>query len=181
MGGPIELVPTLTPSEMERLFRFGDVCRFADGEKVFETGRPSPGMCVILSGRMVVSMRDGLGQITPVTEQGRGGFLAELAELSGIPTLFDGTALGEVEALVIPAPGLRALMIEEADLGERIMQTLMLRRVHPLKGDAGGVVLIGPPDLGDTLRLQNFFARLSFPCHTLDPPNDRLAADVVER
>ena len=116
-----------------------------------------------------------------MTEQGRGGFLAELAELSGIPALFDGTALGEVEALVIPAAGLRALMIEEADLGERIMQTLMLRRVHLLKGDAGGVVLIGPSDLGDTVRLQNFFARLSFPCHTLDPLNDRLAADVVER
>jgi thioredoxin reductase (NADPH) len=100
--------------------------------------------------------------------------------IESVPTL-TAAALGEVEALVIPAPGLRALMIEEADLGERIMQTSMLRRVHPLEGDAGVVVLIGPPDLGDTVRLQNFFARLSFPCHTLDPLNDRLAADVVER
>jgi thioredoxin reductase (NADPH) len=181
MGRPIELVPTLTAAEIERLSRFGDVCRFADGERVFETGRPSPGMCVILSGRMAVSMRDGLGQFTPLSEQGAGGFLAELSELSGIPALFDGRAIGEVEALVIPAAGLRALMIEEADLGERIMQTLILRRVHLLKGDAGGVVLIGPPALGDTVRLQNFFARISFPCHTLDPASDQLAANAVKR
>jgi len=181
MGGPIELVPTLTSAEIERLFRFGEVCRFAEGEKVFETGQLSRGMCVILSGRIAVSMRDGLGQVTPLHEQGPGGFLAELSELSGIPALFDGMALGEVEALVVPAAGLRALMIEEADLGERIMQTLMLRRVHLLKRDAGGVVLIGPPALGDTVRLQNFFARISFPCHTLDPASDALAASVVER
>jgi thioredoxin reductase (NADPH) len=181
MGGPVELVPTLTSAEIERLFRFGEVCRFADGERVFETGQPSPGMCVILAGRIAVSVHDGLGQITPVHEQGPGGFLAELSELSGIPALFDGTAVGEVEALVIPAPGLRALMIEEADLGERIMQTLFLRRVHLLKRDAGGVVLIGPSALGDTVRLQNFFARISFPCRTLDPARDQLAAAVVER
>ena len=30
MGGSIELVPTLTEAEIERLSRFGDVCRFAD-------------------------------------------------------------------------------------------------------------------------------------------------------
>lgn len=180
-GKPEQLSPTLTPAEIERLRRFGTVNRYAHGTRLFETGKRSPGMFVVLSGEVQVSRHDGLGQITPVKRQGPGGFLAEMAELSGVGALFDGTAVGEVEALVIPSPGLRALLIAEAELGEKIMQTLILRRVYILKAEAGGVALIGSPSSGDTVRLQGFLTRISFPCHVLDPATDELAANVIAR
>src|ERR1700721_1222346 len=118
---PEDLVPTLTPAEIERLRRFGSVHRFPDGEKLFETGKPSPGMVIILSGHIAIEKHDGLGQVTPVVEQGPGQFLAEMAELSGIAALVDGTAVGDVEALVIPPSGLRAMLVAEAGLGQQIM------------------------------------------------------------
>ena len=64
-----------------------------------------------------------------MVEQGPGQFLAEVGTLSGQPALVDGHAEGEVEALLIPPENLRALLIAEAELGERIMRALILRRV----------------------------------------------------
>ena len=80
------------------------------------------------------------------SEQGPGQFLAEVGTLSARPSFVDGHAKGEVEALLIPPDGLRALLIAEAELGERIMRALILRRVSLIDSDSGGVVLIGPAD-----------------------------------
>src|SRR6185312_10618938 len=72
-------------------------------------------------------------------------------------------------------------LVAEAELGERIMRALILRRVNLIEGGVGGPVLIGPPSLGDTARLQNFLARNGQPHHVLDPATDRDAADLVAR
>src|SRR5512141_834594 len=122
--------PTLTPQEIARMRRFGDVRHYKHGEMLFETGKPGPGMFVLLSGHVSITQRDGLGHVTPVVDEGPGQFLAETGQLSGRPAIVDGQAEGEVEALLIPPEGLRALLIAEAELGERIMRALILRRVN---------------------------------------------------
>ena len=64
--------------------------------------------------------------------------------MSGRPALVDAQAVGDVEALLIPPDALRAVMVREAELGERIMRALILRRVALIESGAGGPVLIGP-------------------------------------
>ena len=113
-------------------------------------------MFVILSGHVAITQRDGLGRVTPVIDQGPGQFLAEIGQLSGRVALVDGHAEGDVETLLIPPEQLRALLVAEADLGERIMRALILRRVNLIQGGVGGPVLIGAHTLGDMARLQNF-------------------------
>jgi thioredoxin reductase (NADPH) len=44
---------------------------------------------------------------------------------------------------VIPPERLRALLIAEAELGERIMRALIMRRVGLLEDGSGGPVIIG--------------------------------------
>jgi thioredoxin reductase (NADPH) len=173
--------PTLTPQEIDRMRRFGEVVSFKDGEALFETGRPGPGMFVVLSGDIAITQRDGLGHVTPVIDQGPGQFLAEIGQLSGRVALVDGHAEGDVETLLIPPDKLRALLVAEADLGERIMRALILRRVSLIQGGVGGPVLIGPASLGDMARLQSFLARNGQPHHLLDPATDKDAADLVAR
>src|SRR5882724_5339663 len=173
--------PALTPQEIARMRRFGEVRSHKDGERLFETGKPGPGMYVILSGHVAISQRDGFGHVTPVIDQGPGQFLAEIGQLSGRPALVDGHAEGDVETLLIPPERLRALLVAEADLGERIMRALILRRVSLIQGGVGGPVLIGPTSLGDMARLQNFLARNGQPHHLLDPAADKDAADLVAR
>src|SRR5712672_4188467 len=151
--------PTLTPQEIARMRRFGELRHYKDGDVLFETGKPGPGMFVILSGHVAITQRDGLGHVTPVIDQGPGQFLAEIGQLSGRVALVDGKAEGNVETLLIPPEKLRALLVVEADLGERIMRALILRRVRLIQGGVGGTVLIGPALLGDMARLQSFLAR----------------------
>jgi thioredoxin reductase (NADPH) len=173
--------PTLTPHEIERMRRFGELRTYKDGEALFETGKVGPGMFVVLSGHVAITQRDGLGHVTPIIDQGPGQFLAEIGQLSSRVALVDGHAEGDVETLLIPPDQLRALLVAEAELGERIMRALILRRVNLIQGGAGGPVLIGPSSLGDTARLQNFLVRNGQPHHVLDPATDKDAADLVAR
>jgi thioredoxin reductase (NADPH) len=176
-----ETFPALTPPEIDRLRRFGALRRYSDGEKLFEIGKVGPGMFIVLSGLVAIAQRDGLGHVTPIIEQGAGQFLAEVGQLSGRVALVDGTAEGDVETLLIPPEGLRSLLVAEAELGERIMRALILRRVALIQGGAGGVVLIGSPAAADVIRLEGFLTRNGFPHHLLDPVKESEARDLIGR
>jgi thioredoxin reductase (NADPH) len=173
--------PALTAPEIARMRHFGDIRTFKSGECLFKTGKPGPGMFVVLSGHVIITQRDGLGHVTPVIEQGPGQFLADVGQLSGRVALVDGHADGDVETLLIPPDRLRALLMAEAELGERIMRALILRRVNLIQGGVGGPVLIGPSNSPAVAGLQNFLTRNGYPHHLLDPDKDRDAAELIER
>jgi thioredoxin reductase (NADPH) len=173
--------PALTSQEIARMRRFGEPRHYKDGEKLFETGKPGLGMFVILSGHVAITQRDGLGHVAPVIDQGPGQFLAEIGALSGRVALVDADAEGDVETLLIPPERLRALVVAEADLGERIMRALILRRVNLIQGGVGGPVLIGPSNSVGVVRLQRFLTRNGFPHHLLDPERDNDAAELIAR
>src|SRR5712691_11885196 len=86
--------PTLTPHEIDRMRRFGEIHHYKHGELLFETGKPGPGMFLILSGHVAITHRDGLGNVTPIIDQGPGQFMAEIGQLSGRVALVDGHAEG---------------------------------------------------------------------------------------
>ena len=176
-----ETFPELTAQEIDRLRRYGSFRKYSDGEKLIEAGKISPGMFVVLKGQVAISQRDGLGHIAPIAEQGPGQFLADVGQLSTRATLVDGQAEGDVETLLIPTEGLRALLVGEAELGERIMRALILRRVALLKGGAAGAVLIGSSNAADVIRLQGFLTRNGYPHHLLDPARDLEAKEVISR
>ena len=178
---PEQTFPELTASEIARMRRFGEIRKYNNGERLFEAGKPAPGMFVVLSGHVAITERDGLGHVALVIDQGSGQFLAESGALSGRVALVDGHAEGEVETLLIPPDRLRALLVAEADLGERIMRALILRRVNMIQGGVGGPVLIGPTDSTGVVRLQGFLTRNGFPHHLLDPERDHDAAELIAR
>ncbi len=173
--------PTLTAQEIARIRRFGEERNYGHGEALFETGKQGPGMFVVLSGNVAITHRDGFGRVTPIIDQGPGQFLAEIGQLSERPALVDGHAEGEVRTLLITPQRLRALMVAEADLGERIMRALILRRVSLIQGGAGGPVLIGPANSAGVIRLQGFLTRNGYPHHLLCPHADADAAEVIAR
>jgi thioredoxin reductase (NADPH) len=132
-------------------------------------------MFVVVKGAIAISQRDGLGNVAPITRLGRGEFTGEVAQLSGKPGLVEAYAEEEVEALLVAPEQLRALIIAEADLGERIVRALILRRVALFESGASGPVLIGAPQSPDLLRLQNFLRRNAHPHHVVDALHDGAA------
>jgi thioredoxin reductase (NADPH) len=172
--------PELTPLEIERMRRFGEVRSFAAGEALAVAGHVSAGLMVILSGQVEVTQHDHLSHHEPIITYHAGHFAGELAQLAGRPALADAVAREPVEALILPPEQLRALMIAEADLGERIMRALILRRVMLLQTGSGAVI-IGRPESGDVLRLQVFLRRSSHPQQLLNPETDAEARALIER
>src|ERR1700751_1525035 len=114
--------PTFTAAEIARVERFGEKRRYGDRGRVAVTGKPSPGMIVILSGQIAITQRNGLGPVSPVIVFGPGNFLGETGQLSGRASFVDAHAEGEVTAIVIAPERLRRLLTAEAGLGGRIMR-----------------------------------------------------------
>jgi thioredoxin reductase (NADPH) len=176
-----QMFPVLESAEIDRLRRFGEPRSYRAGERLATTGEVGPGMLVILAGEVVMTQRDEFAHHQPIVTHGPGSFLGELAQLSGRPALVDGQAQGTVEALVIPSHRLRDLLVEEAELGERIMRALILRRVGLLETGAGGPVIVGRADHVDVLRLEGFLERNGHPHQRLDPETDPGAKALLER
>src|SRR5262245_58557970 len=126
-----QIYPTLDLSEIERVRRFGDVRVFAAGEALWTIGELA--LMIILAGNLAISERDHFGNRKPIAVHGPGSFVGELVLLSGRPALVDAIAQDAVEALIIAPERLRALMVAEAELGERIMRALILRRMAILQ------------------------------------------------
>ena len=176
-----QMFPVLEPAEIDRLARFGERKSYGAGERIVATGEIPAGAFLILSGQVEVMQGGSLGHSQPIVTHGPGSFMGELAQLSGRPSLVDAYAKEAVEALVIPPRRLRDLLVEEAELGERIMRALILRRVSLLDVGAGGPVIVGSADHGDVLRLEGFLARNGHPHQRLDPKTDPCAQTLIER
>lgn len=175
-----QMFPVLNDADMERMRRFGEVRAYAAGEQMVTAGTVSPGLIVILSGKVDIT-QSGLGLREAIITYGRGNFIGELAQLSSRPSLVNAEAAEVVQAVVIPSQRLRDLMVQEAGLGERVMRALILRRVGLLESGISGPIIIGPPGNGDVLRLQGFLRRSGLPHRALDSDADPCAKTLIER
>lgn len=176
-----QMFPRLQAAEIDRLRRFGQVIQAQPGEALATSGVPSPGLFVILAGRVAISRRDAHNESQPIVEHAAGQFVGEIAQLSGRPSLVDVTAIGAVEALLIAPDRLRAVLVAEAELGERIMRALILRRVSLIETGAGGPIIVGRAADGEVIRLSGFLARNGHPYQHLDPDEVDCAKVLIQR
>jgi thioredoxin reductase (NADPH) len=176
-----QIFPTLTAAEAERLQRFGSVRSYAAGTLLVKAGDPSPGLQVILSGTARVQTPDKHLGGREIVEHRAGSLVGELTGLSGTAALADVIATADVNALLIAAPRLRDLMVEEVELGERIMRALILRRVALLQSTLVGPIIVGRETNRDVLRLEGFLGNNGYPHRRLDPDSDSCARTLLER
>src|SRR5712672_451501 len=176
-----QMFPILADAEIERMRRFGEPRSYAKGDALAKVGEVGPGFTIILAGEVDITRHDGSGHPDLIVTHEAGAFMGELAQLAGRPALVDAHARGPVEALIIRPDRLRALLVAEAELGERIMRALILRRVGLLETGAGGPVIVGRPENGDVLRLEGFLRRNGHPHQRLNPDIDPEAKALIER
>ena len=180
-SGDEQTFPRLTPAEISRVAPLGQVRSYVPGEAIRRVGDRGHGLTVVLDGEVEIT-RPGLdGGRERVVVIGPGGFLGELSQLTGRPSLTDTCAIGAVTALRLTPGGLRTLMIAESELGGRIMQALILRRAEMVRSHAGGLVVIGPSRRAAVLRLETFLTRNGHPWLPLDPDDDMARALLARR
>jgi thioredoxin reductase (NADPH) len=177
-----QMFPRFNDAEIARLRRYGEVRRLGPGDVIYATGKPAPGLFVLIAGHVAITHRDGRGHDVPIVEHGPGNFGGELSQLAGSrPALVDGVARDDVELVMIPPAQVRAVLVNEADLGERIMRALILRRVALIEHGGGGPVLIGDPQSPDVVRLRGFLTRNGQPHQVFDPAAEEDARLLVAR
>ena len=174
-----QIFPRLDEGEMARMARFGRLQAFGAGGFLDASGKASQGMFLILNGTVAIVQRDGLGQTTPVVELGRGDFVGELGMMSGKQSLVDAIARGPVEALLLDPRQLRVFLIAEAELGERIVRAMILRRVSLIDWGLTGPVLIGRKASMNLLRLQSFLQSNGAPYRVVDADEDPGARALI--
>jgi thioredoxin reductase (NADPH) len=176
-----QMFPVLSEEDVGRLRRFGREQSYEAGALVFKAGTVAPGLQVVLSGTVLVGSHEHNQSSKPITTHRARQLMGELGQLSNTPAFVDATATTSVTALVIPSSRLRDLMVEEAELGERIMRALILRRVGLLEQGVGGPIIVGPETNRDVLRLEGFLRRNGYPHRRLDPDSDNCARTLLER
>ena len=176
-----QMFPLLEQPEIERLRRFGETRSYAAGEFLVKSGQVSPGLFVLLAGEVTIRRHDAFGVEELVVTHGPGALIGELAQMSGRPSLVDAQAQGAAETLVVSSHKVRDLLVGEAELGERIMRALILRRVGLFEAGIAGPVVVGHADDGDVLRLVDFLRRNGHPHQSLDPATDPAAGLLLER
>src|SRR3984957_19286298 len=176
-----QILPLLDATDIERAGRFGEIRDFAAGETLAKIGEIGVGLGIILSGHVDVYRYDAYGDRQHFYAFGSGSFLGELAQLAGRPSFGDGVASVPGKALIFSPDRMRALLVAGAELGERLMRALILRRTQMLHEGVGGPVIVGRSDNVDVLRLEGFLARNATPRMRLDPETDPEARALVER
>ncbi|BEU27676.1 FAD-dependent oxidoreductase [Paraburkholderia sp. 22B1P] len=175
-----QLFPVLTEAELSRVRRFGRVSRYPKGAMLYRVGERTPGMFVLLSGKIRAVARDGLGreQIIHTFTQ-RGEFTSDVNQFSNKPSFVDSCVIEDVEAVLVRPDDLSPLLTGEAELGEKIMRALILRRFVAMER-VNGAVLVGVAGNPRLLALQNFLRRNTYPNVTLDAEQDAGSVALLE-
>jgi thioredoxin reductase (NADPH) len=170
----------LSDAEMSRIRQFGEEKSFVKGAQLLKLGIPAPGMFIVVSGVVRLTHRDGLGTTRNVADLKGRQFIAETSTLSGQPSLVDAHAVVDVTAILVPPDRLRALIIAEAELGERLVRSMILRRGRLIE-KGNGPILVGSENDGHMIRLQQFLRRNSCPYSTIDAEVDSEAVAFLEK
>ena len=175
-----QMFPLLTLREIERARAFGTVMQWQAGELMFSMGHTAPGLVVVLEGHVRVIRRDAIGRVHRTFEYHARQFMGEIAQLFDHPCLGDGVVIEDTTASVIQSAELRRLLVMEAELGEKIMRALILRRVGLIERGSGPV-LIGDSADARLIALQDLLRRNSYPYSLIDAREDPETVTLLQR
>jgi len=159
--------PTLNAGAITRVMRYGTVSRAAEGEILARQGEPMEHLVVIVEGEAVVELTGRLGTEL-VARHGPGEFFGDVHLLSGRPSLVQGRMVKAGRVVAVHRKDLKALMQNDAELGEIFMRAFILRRMELLASSSGDVVVLGSLNSAGTLRIRDFLTRNGYPYAFID-------------
>ncbi len=172
--------PRLSEEMAQRVAAYGTVEDLPAGARLFERGERSVDFFLVQSGEVEVFDEDAHGVPNVVTVHGERQFTGEMDLFNDRRILVSGRTGIPSRVVRIKRASFRRMVVGEPDVGEIIMRAFILRRVGFIRHGLGGVVLIGAARHADTLRLQRFMTRNSYPFRLLDTDTDPDAEGFLE-
>ena len=175
-----QMFPTLSERQVERARLFGKETQWKAGDVIYSMGQISPGLIVMLGGHVRVVRRDALGRVHRIFDYYAGQFLGEIAQVFGHPCLGDAVVVEDTSAIVVQSEDLRRLLVMEAEIGEKVMRALILRRAGLIERGSGPV-LIGDSQDARLISLQDLLRRNSYPYSLVDAREDPETIALLQR
>jgi len=122
----VPLFAALEPEDLARIARVTQQRAFAEGEDIFQIGEPGRCLYILTSGAVQI-----LHPNRPATFQlariGPGEFIGEMALLNDSPRSATARAAEPVEALVLDKVEFRQLVLEQPEVGLKLLEVLSKR------------------------------------------------------
>ena len=154
-----QMFPTLAREDIDRLRRFGEPRSYAAGEPVVRAGEVGPGLILVLSGKLEVIQGAGSADRRRSSRTVRDNSWANSRSFPPGPRWWMPRRSSRSRRSSSRPSRLRDLMVQEADLGERIMRALILRRVGLLESGAAGPIIIGQAGILTCCGCRGFLAK----------------------
>lgn len=164
-GGP-RLFPILSEAQIERISARGRTRGVPSGEVLIEIGDRHQRFFVVVRGALETRRR--AERETLVATIGPGQFTGEVNVLADRPALFRTVAVVPSTIVELDSPQLRVMVQRDADLGELIVQTFLLRRADLVAAGVGNVVVAGSVHSAGTHRMREFLVRNGQPYSYID-------------
>jgi CRP-like cAMP-binding protein len=131
--------------------RDGRLRRLGPGDALVRRGAKLPGLCVLASGSLKLSVR-----VRPQTERvlglvAPGESFGEAAALRGEPAPFDAVALSEAQVLAVPVAAVEALLRVDRRFACNLVERLAGEVLRLLAGIEAGMVQRAPQRLASYL------------------------------
>jgi thioredoxin reductase (NADPH) len=178
-GRGAQMFPHLTAVQIARLSPHGSKIVTHSGQILAEPGDRLP-MFVVRSGSLEIIQPTLSGEALIVLHTA-GSFSGDVGTLRGIGSVVRMRVREGGEILAIDDAHLRTIVQTDYELSELFMRAFILRRVALMTAGSSDVILLGSTHSAGTLRLQQFFARNSYPYVNLDIDTDASVRDLLER
>jgi thioredoxin reductase (NADPH) len=172
--------PTLDPSAIQRVMRYGTTSLVGEGAIVVEQGEPMEHFIVVVEGEAVVEMTSQNGTEVIATH-GPGEFFGDVHLLSGRPSLVRGRMVKAGSIVTVKRADVKALMQNDTELGEIFMRAFILRRIELLASSSGDVAVLGSFNSAGTLRVREFLVRNGYPYSFLDLEREKDVQSTLDQ
>jgi CRP-like cAMP-binding protein len=117
----------LADEDLDALRAIANTRRYGPGELVLREGDRPSSVLAVLRGTVKLTKTASSGREIVLELRGAGEVVGELGAIDGRSRSASAIALGEVEALIVPADRFNALLRERAGLAHRLLVTVVAR------------------------------------------------------
>lgn len=175
---PASINPYFNDDQIARLVIYGETIEVPPGAILFDEGDLNIPFFVVLSGYIDIRFYSG-DSYQLITTMEAGNFSGDLANLSGGAAVAHAVSTTQSQLLKLSQNQLRKVMVEDCELSDLIVATLMERRTYLREQGLTGARLIGSRYSAPSNRIRSALVRHRIPHHWIDIEDDDEATVLI--